>query len=108
MLRIDELPQLWAVLRGDLSLVGPRPELPALASQYSARISYYSARYLVAPGLSGWAQIRHDRDPHHAADLEETRTKLSYDLYYLTHRSLLLDLYILFQTIRIVFTARGS
>ena len=108
MLRIDELPQLWAVLRGDLSLVGPRPELPALASQYSARIPYYSARYLVAPGLSGWAQIKHDRDPHHAADLEETRTKLSYDLYYLRHRSLLLDLYILFQTIRIVFTARGS
>src|SRR3989338_1062444 len=108
MLRIDELPQLWAVLRGDLSLVGPRPELPALASQYSARIPYYSARYLVSPGLSGWAQVKHDRDPHHAADLEETRTKLSYDLYYLRHRSLLLDLYILFQTIRIVFTARGS
>lgn len=107
-LRIDELPQLWAVLRGDLSLVGPRPELPALASQYSARIPYYSARHLVAPGLSGWAQIRHDRDPHHAADLEETRAKLSYDLYYLRHRSLLLDVYILLQTIRIVFTARGS
>ncbi len=107
-LRIDELPQLWAVLRGDLSIVGPRPELPALASQYSARIPYYSARYLVAPGLSGWAQIKHDRDPHHVADLEETRTKLSYDLYYLRHRSLLLDIYILFQTIRIVFTARGS
>ena len=108
MLRIDELPQLWAVLRGDLSLVGPRPELPALASLYSARIPYYSARYLVAPGLTGWAQIRHDRDPHHGADIDETRTKLSYDLYYLKHRSLALDISILFQTVRVVFTARGS
>ena len=108
MLRIDELPQVWAVLRGDLSLVGPRPELPALAAQYSARIPYYSARYLVAPGLTGWAQIKHDRDPHHASDFEETRAKLSYDLYYMRHRSLLLDIYILLQTFRIVFTARGS
>lgn len=108
LLRIDELPQLWNVLRGDLSLIGPRPELPALANLYSARIPYYSARYLVAPGLSGWAQLKHDRDPHHGADIEETRTKLSYDLYYLKHRSLLLDLYILLQTFRILFTARGT
>ncbi|RJQ35855.1 hypothetical protein C4568_00050 [Candidatus Parcubacteria bacterium] len=108
MLRIDELPQLWAVLRGDMSFVGPRPELPALAGVYSARIPYYSARYLVAPGLTGWAQIKHDRDPHHGADIEETRAKLSHDLYYLKHRSLLLDLSIFFQTIRIIFMARGS
>jgi len=108
LLRIDELPQLWNVLTGDLSIVGPRPELPALAAVYNARIPYYSARYLVAPGLSGWAQLKHDRDPHHGADIEETRTKLSYDLYYLKHRSLLLDLYILLQTFRIVFTARGT
>jgi len=107
-LRIDELPQLFSVLKGDLSLVGPRPELPALAAQYSARIPYYSARYLVAPGLTGWAQIRHDRDPHHASDIEETRMKLSYDLYYLKHRSFALDIYVLLQTFRIVFTARGS
>jgi lipopolysaccharide/colanic/teichoic acid biosynthesis glycosyltransferase len=108
LMRIDELPQLWNVLVGDLSLIGPRPELPALASLYSARIPYYSARYLVAPGLSGWAQLKHDRDPHHGADIEETRAKLSYDLYYLKHRSLLLDLYILLQTFRILFTARGT
>jgi lipopolysaccharide/colanic/teichoic acid biosynthesis glycosyltransferase len=107
-LRIDELPQLWNVVRGDLSLVGPRPELPALAAQYGARIPYYSARYLVAPGLTGWAQIKHDRDPHHGTDITETKIKLSYDLYYLKHRSLLLDLFILFQTVRIIFTARGS
>jgi len=107
-LRLDELPQLWNVLRGDLSLVGPRPELPALAAQYNARIPYYNARYLVAPGLTGWAQVRHDRDPHHGADIVETKTKLSYDLYYLAHRSLLLDLFIMLQTVRIFVTARGS
>jgi lipopolysaccharide/colanic/teichoic acid biosynthesis glycosyltransferase len=108
ILRIDELPQLWNVLRGELSLVGPRPELPALANQYNARIPYYNARYLVAPGLAGWAQVKHDRDPHHGADITETKEKLSYDLYYLKHRSLLLDIFIIFQTVRIIFTARGT
>ncbi len=108
VLRIDEFPQLLSVLSGDLSLVGPRPELPALAAQYSARIPYYNARYLAAPGLTGWAQIKHDRHPHHGAAMEETKEKLSYDLFYLQHRSLLLDLLILFQTIRIVASARGS
>lgn len=108
ILRIDELPQLWNVIRGDLSVVGPRPELPALAAQYNARIPYYNARYLVAPGLTGWAQVRHDRDPHHGTAVAETKEKLSYDLFYLRHRSLLLDLYIMLQTIRIMVMARGS
>ncbi len=108
VLRLDEIPQLWNILVGDLSLVGPRPELPALAAQYSARIPYYNARYLVAPGLTGWAQIKHDRHPHHGAAIEETKEKLSYDLYYLQHRSLLLDFFIILQTIRVVLTARGS
>lgn len=108
LLRIDELPQLWNVLMGELSLVGPRPELPALAEQYSSRIPYYNARHLINPGLTGWAQIRHDRDPHHGADIAETKMKLSYDLYYLKHRSLLLDLFVILQTIRIVLTARGT
>lgn len=108
MLRIDELPQLVNVLRGDLSLVGPRPELPALANQYSARIPYYNARHLIAPGLMGWAQLKHDRHPHHGADIDETKEKLSYDLYYLEHRSLFLDFLILLQTVRIILTARGS
>ena len=106
--RLDELPQLWSVIIGDLSLVGPRPELPALAREYSARIPYYNARHLAAPGLTGWAQIKHDRDPHHGADIAETKQKLSYDLYYLKHRSLFLDLFIILQTIRIVVSARGS
>ena len=108
ILRIDELPQFWNVLIGDLSLVGPRPELPALAAQYSARIPYYNARYLVSPGLTGWAQTHHDRHPHHGADISATKEKLSYDLYYLKHRSLVLDLFILLQTIRVMLTARGS
>jgi len=108
MLRIDELPQLWNVLRGDLSLVGPRPELPSIAGVYSAKIPYYNARYLVSPGLSGWAQIKHDRDPHHGHDINETKEKLSYDLFYLKHRSFFLDMYIILQTIRLVIAARGS
>lgn len=108
LLRIDELPQLWNIVKGDLSLIGPRPELPALAAQYNARIPYYNARYLVSPGLSGWAQIRHDRHPHHGADIVETKEKLSYDLYYLKHRSFFLDLYILLQTVRVMLTAKGS
>lgn len=108
LLRIDELPQLWNIVRGELSLVGPRPELPTLSREYSARIPYYNARYLVSPGLTGWAQIKHDRHPHHGTDVANTKEKLSYDLYYLKHRSLLIDLFIVLQTIRIILTARGS
>lgn len=107
-MRLDELPQLWNVLKGDLSIVGPRPEFPMLAEHYNARIPYYNARYLVTPGLTGWAQILHDRHPHHGTDVAATKEKLSYDLYYYRERSFLLDLYIIFQTVRIVLTARGS
>jgi lipopolysaccharide/colanic/teichoic acid biosynthesis glycosyltransferase len=108
LLRLDEMPQLWNVLKGDLSMVGPRPEFPSLAEHYSARIPYYSARYLVTPGVTGWAQILHDRHPHHGTDVAATKEKLSYDMYYFVRRSLLLDIYIIFQTIRIVLTARGT
>lgn len=107
-LRLDEFPQLISVLKGELSLVGPRPELPALAREYSARIPYYNARHLATPGLTGWAQITHDRDPHHGADITETKEKLSRDLYYLRHRSFILDIFIILQTIRIILTARGT
>ncbi len=106
--RLDEFPQLLNVIKGELSLVGPRPELPPLAREYSAHIPYYNARHLVTPGLTGWAQIKHDRDPHHGAAIEETKNKLSYDLFYLKHRSLLLDLFIILQTIRIMLTGRGT
>jgi len=107
-LRIDELPQLWNVLKGDLSFVGPRPELPPLVNHYSSKIPYYDARHLITPGLTGWAQIKHDRHPHHGTNVEDTKDKLSYDLFYLKNRSFLLDVYILFQTARVVLTERGS
>lgn len=98
--RVDELPQLWTIVRGDMSLIGPRPEFPALVEEYSKQIPFYNLRHVVKPGLSGWAQLYHHTDPHHAANVEETRTKLSYDLYYLKHRSLVLDLTIALKTIR--------
>jgi lipopolysaccharide/colanic/teichoic acid biosynthesis glycosyltransferase len=104
---LDELPQLWNVFRGDLSFVGPRPELPALVSQYDARIPYYNARHLVTPGLSGWARIRHTQDPHHGLDIENTKHKLAYDLYYLKNRSFLLDIYIMLQTLRFLVGGMG-
>ncbi|MEK7118683.1 MAG: sugar transferase, partial [Patescibacteria group bacterium] len=75
--RIDELPQLWNVLLGDLSLIGPRPEFPSLVEQYQGAISYYNMRHLVKPGLSGWAQVHHDKPPQ---TIEETKEKLAYDL----------------------------
>jgi lipopolysaccharide/colanic/teichoic acid biosynthesis glycosyltransferase len=97
---IDELPQLWNVLKGDLSLIGPRPEFPPLVEIYEKEIPYYGMRHLIKPGLSGWAQLYFFSDPHHATNIEATRMKLSYDLYYLKHRSPLLDLVIIIKTIR--------
>ncbi|HUY62691.1 MAG TPA: sugar transferase [Candidatus Paceibacterota bacterium] len=106
--RIDELPQLWNVLVGDLSLVGPRPELPALAAVYEREIPYYQTRHLITPGLSGWAQI-HDYDaPRGGVDIERTRRKLSYDLYYLAHRSLGLDAAIALKTLRALASLSGT
>jgi lipopolysaccharide/colanic/teichoic acid biosynthesis glycosyltransferase len=109
MSRIDELPQLWNVLKGDLSLVGPRPELPALVEEYAATIPFYRLRHLVTPGLSGWAQIN-DHDPPKRArvEIEKTMTKLSYDLYYLKNRSPVLDLSIALRTIRTLLSRSGS
>ncbi len=106
--RIDELPQLWNVLRGDLSLIGPRPELPALVKVYEKEIPYYNIRHLIKPGLSGWAQIYHERHPHHSAAVTETREKLSYDLYYIKNRSFLTDLKILLHTIQVLVSRRGA
>lgn len=105
--RIDELPQLWNVLKGDLSLIGPRPELPELVKKYSEEIPYYNVRHLIKPGLSGWAQIKHDGHPHHEKDVIETKNKLSFDLYYIKNRSLLLDLKIALQTIKILLSQKG-
>jgi len=111
MTRIDELPQLWNVLKGEESLVGPRPELIPLVEKYSQDIPFYPVRHVIAPGLTGWAQlhqINSATDPHHATAVEATREKLSYDLYYLKHRSLLLDIVVLLRTIQIIFSRQGS
>ncbi len=105
--RVDELPQLWSVLKGDQSLIGPRPELPALADVYEKEIPYYNARHLIKPGLSGWAQIYHRAHPHHGVSIGDTRDKLSYDLYYIKHRSLMLDLRIALQTAKAIISRQG-
>jgi exopolysaccharide biosynthesis polyprenyl glycosylphosphotransferase len=105
--RIDELPQLWNVIKGDQSLIGPRPELPALVGVYEKEIPYYNVRHLIKPGLSGWAQIYHRAHPHHAVAVEDTRDKLSYDLYYIKNRSLMLDLRIALQTINSIMSRQG-
>lgn len=105
--RIDELPQLWNVIKGDISLIGPRPEFPDPVNHYADQIPYYNIRHVVKPGLSGWAQIYHEQHPHHGLDIEETRNKLSYDLYYIKRRSFMLDLKIALRTVKVLITFVG-
>jgi len=105
--RLDEIPQLWSVLAGDLSLIGPRPETPTLVALYEKEIPYYQVRHLVKPGLSGWAQLYHDNHPHHGTEVKATREKLSYDLYYIKHRSLTLDVVVILKTIKKLLTRSG-
>jgi len=105
--RIDELPQLWNVLKGDLSLIGPRQEFPHLAKLYEERIPYYNLRHLIKPGLSGWAQVRMETAPKFQAAYDETREKLSYDLYYLKHRSFWLDMRIALLTVKTLLSRSG-
>ncbi|VTU40110.1 UDP-glucose:undecaprenyl-phosphate glucose-1-phosphate transferase [Variovorax sp. PBL-E5] len=102
--RLDELPQLWNVLRGHMSLIGPRPEQERFVREFAQRIPCYPYRHLVRPGLTGWAQVQQG----YAGNEEETAIKLSYDLYYVTHYSLAMDLLIYFKTTRIVLTGFGS
>lgn len=106
-LRIDELPQLWSVFKGDMSMIGPRPEIPALVKHYEGEISYYNIRHLIKPGLSGWAQLYHSDPPKVVADSQKTRRKLSYDLYYIKNRSLMLDLKIALKTIKALLSRSG-
>lgn len=105
--RIDELPQLYNIAKGELSFIGPRPELPEIAKVYEQNIPYYHVRHLITPGLSGWAQI-HDYDaPRGGADVERTSRKVSYDLYYLKHRSFGLDMAIALKTLRALASFSG-
>jgi len=106
--RIDELPQLWNILKGDLSFIGPRPERPFIAEVYDREIPYYGIRHLIAPGLSGWAQIYDYDAPRGTADVERTRRKLSYDLYYLKNRSFGLDMTIALKTLRALVSFSGT
>lgn len=106
-LRIDELPQLWSVLVGDISMIGPRPEIPSLVKHYEEKISYYNIRHLIKPGLSGWAQLYHSDPPKVNADADKTRRKLSYDLYYIKNRSFMLDFKIALKTIKALLSRSG-
>lgn len=104
--RVDELPQLWDVLVGRMSMIGPRPELPAAVKKYEEEIPYYGIRHLIKPGLSGWAQL-YGKHSHHNTDVNQTRNKLSYDLYYLKNRSFMLDLKIALKTIKALLSRSG-
>lgn len=106
--RIDELPQLWNVLFGNISLIGPRPEFPEPVKQYISLVPYYNIRHLIKSGLSGWAQIYHENHPHHGIDVAETKNKLSYDLYYIKNRSIMLDVKIALLTIRTLLSRSGK
>ena len=105
--RLDELPQLWSVIVGEQSLIGPRPERPEYVAVYNDQIPYYQARHLITPGLSGWAQIYQERHPHFRLSLDATREKLSYDLYYIKNRSLWLDITIALKTIKTLLSQVG-
>lgn len=102
--RIDELPQLWNVVRGDISLIGPRPDIVGLGKKLAQELPYYTVRNLIKPGLSGWAQLKQDLPPQ---SLEETRLRLAYDLYYLKNRSFILDLTIALKTIKVLLSRTG-
>lgn len=102
-LRIDEIPQFWNIIRGEMDFVGPRPERPHFVLQLAQEIPYYQQRHLIAPGLTGWAQIKYP----YGSSIEDARQKLQYDLYYIKNQSLILDAIILFETIKIIVFGRG-
>jgi exopolysaccharide biosynthesis polyprenyl glycosylphosphotransferase len=102
--RLDELPQLWNVLCGEMSIVGPRPERPEFVEQLEAEVPFWSRRHLVKPGITGWAQVRRG----YTADAASTSEKLSYDLWYLRHRSLVVDLAICVKTISTLLSGSGA
>jgi len=102
--RIDEIPQFLNILKGEMSFVGPRPERPHFVAQLAEEIPYYEQRHLIAPGLTGWAQIKYP----YGASIEDARQKLQYDLFYIKNYSLILDAIIMFETIKIILFGRGA
>jgi lipopolysaccharide/colanic/teichoic acid biosynthesis glycosyltransferase len=103
-LRLDELPQLLNVVRGEMTIVGPRPERPEFVRELEKKIPYYRQRHCVKPGITGWAQINHK----YGASIEDTIAKLEYDLYYIKNLSPALDALIMFQTAKVMLLSRGS
>src|SRR5215204_2612392 len=102
--RIDEIPQFWNILKGEMSFVGPRPERPHFVAQLAEEIPFYEQRHLIAPGLTGWAQIKYP----YGASIEDARQKLQYDLFYIKNHGLVLDAIIIFETIKIILFGRGA
>ena len=102
--RLDEIPQLWCVLKGDMAFVGPRPERPEFIEWLSKEIPYYGVRHVVRPGLTGWAQVKYK----YGSTVEDAREKLQYDLFYIKNASIGLDLLIMFQTVKTVLLRRGA
>ncbi len=102
--RLDEIPQLWCVLKGDMAFVGPRPERPEFIERLSQEVPYYGVRHMVRPGVTGWAQIKYK----YGSTVEDAREKLQYDLFYIKNASLGLDLLIIFQTVKTVLLRRGA
>jgi sugar transferase (PEP-CTERM system associated) len=103
-IRVDEIPQFWNILRGEMNFVGPRPERPHFVKQLAEEIPFYEQRHLIQPGLTGWAQIKYP----YGASIEDARQKLQYDLYYIKNQSLLLDAVILFETVKTILFGRGT
>src|ERR1051325_7049452 len=103
-IRVDEIPQFWNILSGDMNFVGPRPERPHFVSQLAEEIPYYEQRHLIEPGLTGWAQIKYP----YGASIEDARKKLEYDLYYIKNQNLTLDATIMFETIKTILFGRGT
>ncbi|MBS1821025.1 MAG: TIGR03013 family PEP-CTERM/XrtA system glycosyltransferase [Acidobacteria bacterium] len=102
--RLDEVPQLWNVLRGDMGFVGPRPERPEFVPELASKIPYFELRHMIRPGLTGWAQVRYG----YGSTIEQAREKLEYDLYYIKHMTLGLDLLIMFETVKTIIRRRGA
>ena len=102
--RIDELPQFINVLKGDMGVIGPRPERPEIVKQIASKMSFYDTRHIIKPGLTGWAQVNYS----YGENIEDSLIKLQYDLYYIKHRSFYLDLNITLKTITTVLFYRGQ
>jgi lipopolysaccharide/colanic/teichoic acid biosynthesis glycosyltransferase len=104
LLRLDELPQFFNVIRGEMALVGPRPERPEFCTVLEKALPFYQQRHLVKPGITGWAQINHK----YTETIEDTTTKLEYDLYYVKHLAPTLDAYIIFHTLKVMLLSKGA